>query len=206
MKVIAIDGHASAGKGTAAFGVARVLGLKVLDSGSFYRAVVCADGDMARVSFSERGVCIDELPVRDEVLRTDLVTNLVPVFAAKPEIRKGVHHLLRGYAEICENGLVADGRDMGTVVFPEAKLKVFLTANPFVRATRAKADPKRNLGNTEVGIVMAQVMHRDMQDETRTCSPLRKADDAFFLDTSEMNPNIVIDAIVELWRIKNSKV
>jgi cytidylate kinase len=192
--LIAIDGPAGAGKSTVARAVARALGFEFLDSGAMYRAAALAalrgaDPTRVTVELGER-VLLDGEDVTDEI-RTPEVTEMASRVAADPEVRKAMVRLQRGI--IASGDHVAEGRDIGTVVWPDAELKVFLTATPEERARR-RAD---QLG-ADYDAILTEQRLRDLRDESRQHSPLAAAPDAVELDTTGLTFDEVVDRIVSL--------
>jgi cytidylate kinase len=204
--VIAIDGPAGSGKTTTAREVARRLGLVHLDSGALYRAVTLAALD-AGVPAEEplRVVALaGQLPIRlvfagdvfrPEVAGTDVtqairgarVTASVSAYAAVPAVRDWVNAELRRAADRGPSGVVVDGRDIGTVVFPDAGLKVFLTAAPETRAARRLAQDGRAQDPASVRRQSRELVRRDEADASRQVAPLRPAPDALTLDTTALS-------------------
>ncbi|HVF76515.1 MAG TPA: (d)CMP kinase [Acidimicrobiales bacterium] len=203
MKVIAIDGPAGSGKSTVARAVARRLHLDYLDTGAMYRSVAFvvlqqridpADLDaVARlaekltIDVGER-VTVDGVDATDAI-RSPEVTKAVSAVAANPEVRKELVRRQQEWAD-AHGGGVVEGRDIGTVVFPQAELKVYLTASDEERARRRAAEIGRL---HEADTVAADIARRDRLDSTRAASPLTTADGAVVIDTS----NRTIDDIVE---------
>jgi CMP/dCMP kinase len=199
--VVAIDGPSGAGKSTVARAVAQRLGFTYLDSGAMYRAVALA-GMRRGVAAAEVAaiVSIELEPGGEVVLDGEEVTSLIrspevseaaSIAAADPAVRTGLveqqrHLLSRG-------DWVAEGRDIGTVVCPEAEVKVFLTASPQERAARRAA---------QLGVDAAEVLNdqavRDERDSSRAASPLRPAQDAVQLDTTGLSLDEVVDRVVAL--------
>lgn len=199
--VIAIDGPAGAGKSTVARAVAQALGFTYLDSGAMYRCVALAtlrrDGDPATIADQIEirlgpAVTVDGEDVSDAI-RTAAVSEMASRVAAIPEVRRAMVAQQRRL--ISHGDWVAEGRDIGTVVAPDAELKVFLTAEPRERARRRAAD----LGS-DVETVLAEQTIRDARDATRTDSPLRPAEGAIELDTTGLTLERVVARIVELSR------
>jgi len=198
--VIAIDGPAGAGKSTVAHGVASRLGFTYMDSGAMYRCVALlalASPDRtpsllaqsARIELEER-VLLDGRDVTEEI-RTLEVSEIASKVARDPAVRRALVALQR---ELLSSGdWVAEGRDIGTVVAPDAALKVFLTADPAERARRRAAE----LGLDE-GAVLDELRQRDQRDFEREHSPLRVAADAVTLDTTGLDVSEVIECIVGL--------
>jgi cytidylate kinase len=197
--VIAIDGPAGAGKSTVARAVAAALGFTYLDSGAMYRCVALATlrrsapaADLApelKISLGER-VLLDGEDVSDAI-RTPEVSERASEVAAEPAVRRAMVEQQRQL--IASGGWVAEGRDIGTVVAPDAELKVFLTADPAERAARRAAQ----LG-IDPEIVLAEQAIRDQRDRTRADSPLRPANGAIELDTTGLTRDEVVQRIVAL--------
>jgi CMP/dCMP kinase len=196
--VVAIDGPAGSGKSTVARAVATRLGLEVLDTGSMYRAITAValragvdPADAERVAklaeacdlrVNDR-VVVDDVDVTDE-LRGAPVNEAVSVVSANPGVRAAL--VLRQRAWVSDRGGgVVEGRDIGTVVFPDATLKVFLTASDEERQRRRSGDE-----------VAQSVARRDRLDQGRAASPLRRADDAHELDTTGRSADEVIDEVL----------
>jgi cytidylate kinase len=197
--VVAIDGPAGAGKSTVARAVARALGFTYLDSGAMYRAAALAllerggsaseAAEAADIRLGER-VLLDGRDVTAEIRRPD-VTEAASRVAANPKVRSA---LVRKQRELLSSGnWVAEGRDIGTVVAPEAAVKIFLTASPEERARRRAEE----LG-ADVETVKRDQALRDAQDSTREHSPLRPAPGAIELDTTGMDLDEVAARIGEL--------
>ncbi len=191
--VIAIDGPAGAGKSTVARAVAAALGFTYLDTGAMYRAVALArlrGQDAAEVAFDDGRVTLDGEDVSD-LIRTPEVSEHASVVSGEPEVRE---RMVARQRELMDTGdWVAEGRDIGSVVKPDAEVKVFLTADPRERAQRRAlelgADPEQ---------VLRDVLARDERDTTRAASPLVKADGAIEVDTSGLTVDEVVDRIVGL--------
>jgi cytidylate kinase len=199
MTVVAIDGPAGAGKSSVARGVANALGFTYLDSGALYRTVALAalersvpPASVARHLNIEVGprVLLDGRDVTSEI-RTPEVSGAASEAAADPEVRKA---LLGQQRRLLSRGdWVAEGRDIGTVVAPDADLKVFLTADPAERARRRAAE----LGVDE-GTVLAEQTMRDERDRTREHSPLKPADGSVELDTTGLTLDQVVEHVVDM--------
>ncbi len=211
--VIAIDGPSGVGKSTVSTAVAASLGLAYLDTGATYRAATLAVLDAGvdvhdeaavlielqrhSVDYDDRGVILDGEPVAVKV-RSDAVTANVSVVSAHPLVRSEIVDIQRRWVEHHEGDAVVEGRDIGTVVFPAALTKVFLTASAEVRAQRRAGDAEA--GGRSVSDIAAELAARDEADSTRKASPLRAADDAVVIDTGDLTINQVVNAIVVLVR------
>lgn len=213
--IVAIDGPAGAGKSTVAKRVADRLGMGYLDTGAMYRAVALLgaregvspqDGPELAALTARHHIRLDDadgvLRVRiDEedvsvAIRAPDVTAMVSAVSAHPEVRRSMVALQR---EVMEQGdWVVDGRDIGTVVWPQAEVKVFLTADPGVRAERRQRDLAALGTAVSVDEVHADILWRDHLDSTRADSPLRQADDAVLVDTSGLSVDDVVSRIADL--------
>jgi cytidylate kinase len=205
--LIAIDGPAGAGKSTVGRAVARRLGLEYLDTGAMYRAVAFAAlrrgiavtddpavADLARqleLAVSEDGVVVDGIDATADI-RSREVTEAVSAVAANTPVREELRARQRQWAD-ARGGGVIEGRDIGTVVFPDATLKLFVTASPRVRAERRVAE----LGG-DVDDVAASIAERDRRDMSRADGPLRAADGAAVVDTTGLSIDEVVERILEL--------
>jgi cytidylate kinase len=191
--LIAIDGPAGAGKSTVARAVARALGWTYLDSGAMYRAAALAalrgGPPPERIELGER-VLSDGEDVT-EAIRTPEVTARASEVAADPAVRERLVAMQR---ELIAGGdWVAEGRDIGTVVAPDAEVKVFLTASPEERARRRAEQEGRPVAD-----VLAEQRERDSRDASREHSPLRAADDALALDTTGLSIDEVVERIADM--------
>ena len=205
--IIAIDGHSSTGKSTFARMIASKYGLIYLDTGALYRGVtllairnkfIHSDNKidlnslmdaLSKVSFSFSGMDgIQQLLLNGESVEKDIrsleVAGMVSLIASLPQVRDFVNSIIRYLGR--EGGIVMDGRDIGTIVFPNADLKIFMTASPEVRAERRY---KELTGKGEIAKyedVLKNIIDRDYMDEHREIAPLKRADDALLLDNSNM--------------------
>ncbi len=208
MKVIAIDGPAGSGKSTVAQALAARLNLQYLDTGAMYRAVAFAVihqqidiHDIEKVIQAAKSLdlqltqesCVVNGIEATEEIRGQEVTLLVSQVAAVPEVRAEMVKRQRTWAEE-RNGGVMEGRDIGSVVFPDASLKIYLTASEEVRAQRRAAEIEEG----DVASIAADIERRDTVDTQRSASPLMEAEDAIVVDTSEMTLEQVVDHVIEL--------
>ena len=211
--IVAIDGPAGSGKSTVAAGVARALGTLVLDTGAMYRAATlavlehdaaptdpAAAAEVARrseITLGEAGDSAVRLDGRDVTtdIRGPAVTAAVSLVSAHPGVREVMVARQRAWADRHVRGVV-EGRDIGTVVFPDAALKVYLTASDEERARRRHRDEEAAARAAEVGEVRDALARRDALDAGRGTSPLRPADDAVVIDTTGRSVEDVVDEIV----------
>ncbi len=205
--VVAIDGPAGAGKSTVGRALADRLGLDYLDTGAMYRAIAFAalqrgvpEGDLAAIAemAATVDICVAGTSLfvdgvdATEVIRGREVTAAVAQIASNLGVRTILVERQRTWVAERGGGVV-EGRDIGSVVFPDADLKVFVTASPLVRARRRISDIGGDLDD-----VVASIIERDRKDSTRMHSPLATADDAFVVDTSELSVDAVVDQILRL--------
>ena len=216
--VIAIDGPSGSGKGTVAAAVAEQLGFVLLDSGALYRVLGIAasqygvdlDDHAALVDLADRldiefgksgsgSVWLDGVDVTLQI-RTDRGSDLASRVGAIPAARKALFERQISFRR--EPGLVADGRDMGSVVFPDARLKIFLTASPEERAHRRY---KQLIGKGIDAILpdlLRDLKERDARDSQRSISPLQPAEDAVVLDTTDLNIDQVVKQVLDLAQLR----
>ncbi len=212
--IIVIDGPAGAGKSTVARKVAQLLGYAFLDTGAMYRAATWwamhhhVDMDDAQelvrstttmpldMHYNDQTltVLVDGIDITQEI-RTPEVTNAIRNLDAIPELRKHLVKLQRDIA--AARPTVADGRDMGTVVFPNARCKIFLIASLEVRAKRRVKEMHDKGLDASIETVQDDIERRDNSDRNRATAPLKPAEDAHILDTSDLSVEQVVDAIVE---------
>jgi CMP/dCMP kinase len=198
--IIAVDGPSAAGKGTIARAVATHLGYHFLDTGSLYRMVGLAminAGKSAADVASAVGFAktLDPAKIQDRDLRTETVAAMASEVAAIPEVRTALLEFQRQFAKR-QPGAVLDGRDIGTIVCPDADLKFFVTASTQVRATRRRAELKTLGVQADYETVLDEIMARDERDANRTSAPTKQADDAIMIDTSELDREEVIAAVM----------
>jgi 3-phosphoshikimate 1-carboxyvinyltransferase len=216
--VIAIDGPSASGKGTVAARVAAALGFRYLDSGALYRlatlAAIEAGADLedeeglarlARgmdVRFEEGATLLGGREVT-EALRTEEVSAATSRVAAWPAVRSALLERQRAFRGA--PGLVAEGRDMGSIVFPGAALKVFLSASVETRALRRYKQLMEKGMYAKMADVVEELRRRDARDASRPVAPLRHYPDAFFLDTSELTVDQAVQQILAWWRERASR-
>ncbi len=212
---ITIDGPTASGKGTIAQAVATALGWHLLDSGSIYRAcaLYALEGGTPLDAYDALAACATALPLRfDEsngsawlagvevtvALRHERVGNAASQISAIPAVRAALMQRQRDFLQM--PGLVADGRDMGTVVFPDAPLKIFLTASAHARAERRY----KQLNEKGISVIMADLVRdlveRDQRDTERAIAPLKPAPDARVLDSSALSIDEVTAQVLAWWR------
>jgi len=211
--IVAIDGPSGTGKSSTSKAVAAQLGLSYLDTGAQYRAITwwmvsngiditdpseiaAAAGKPEIVSGTDPGaptITVDGTDVAGPI-RTDEVTSKVSAVSAVPEVRARITELQRSIAAGAQNGIVVEGRDIGTTVLPGADLKVFLTASAEARAARRSGELK----GADINATREALVKRDAADSSRKTSPLAKADDAVEVDTSDLTLQQVIECVVTL--------
>jgi len=210
--IIAVDGPSGSGKSSVSRAVAKKLGLAYLDTGAMYRAITWwvqekgidpIDGDMvfdvakaAKLRPSTNpdnpSFFVGETEVT-EAIRGEKVTAAVSAVSAVAEVRTLLVKMQREIVAAAENGIVVEGRDIGSVVLPEATIKLYFTADPKARAQRRAAENGDDISSTQVKLVQ-----RDQADSSRKVSPLEMAADAVLVDTTELNLSEVIDHVLEL--------
>jgi cytidylate kinase len=205
--VIAIDGPSASGKGTIASRVAEALGFHYLESGALYRLVallslrhdtldpqrLAALAATMDATFREGSVFVEKQDVSDDI-RSEACGNRASEVAKMPAVRQALLARQRGFREL--PGLVADGRDMGTVVFPDAALKIFLTARPEIRAERRYNQLKDKGISANLRALSRDLAERDARDANRAVAPLAPAPDSQVLDSSALSIDEVVERIV----------
>jgi cytidylate kinase len=205
--VIAIDGPSASGKGTVASRVAAALGFHYLESGALYRLIALAGGTPAQtarqldVAFRGDKIFLKEQEVTERI-REEAIGLLASEVAKVPEVRSALLERQRAFRQ--PPGLVADGRDMGTVVFPDAALKVFLTASTATRAQRRYKQLIDKGKHANLAALSHALEERDQRDAARPVAPLKPAQDAAFLDSSEMTIDEVVDWVLKKYQERTS--
>ncbi len=206
--IIAVDGPAASGKGTIARALARHYGLPHLDTGLLYRAVaatVLREGmDPSREADGVAACDFPDALLDDPWLRTDDAGKTASIVSAHPLVRAALFHRQRRFAQ-APGGAVLDGRDIGTVIAPDADAKLFVKATPSIRAKRRHAELLKTDPTTLYDRVLADIRARDERDSARSTAPLVMAADAAPLDTSFLSIQAAIDraiAIIEAQRAK----
>ncbi len=211
--IIAIDGPSASGKGTVAQAVAQTLGFHYLDSGALYRivglAVVRAGGNLENeidvlsnllkinIKFEKEAVLLDAANVADAI-REEPISAAASKVGAHARVRLALLERQRAFREA--PGLVADGRDMGSVVFPDSRLKIYLTASPEARAERRhKQLIDKGLG-ANITALLQDIMLRDQRDSVRAAAPLKKYPDAIEVDTTNLSVPQSIARVLALYR------
>ena len=213
--IITIDGPSGVGKGTLAFSLAERLGWNVLDSGLLYRLVghlsfkdglettqeivkFLENSKIKLITNLSESIC--EIELNDKILgkelRNENIASRASELAKEAEIRNAIIKIQRD-AYVFEKGLIADGRDMGTIIFPEAALKVFLQASPEVRAERRANQLKEKGMSVIMHDLLEQIQQRDEEDTNRKISPLKPADDSLVIDTSNLSIKEVEQKVME---------
>lgn len=221
--VITIDGASGTGKGTVSQLLAKRLGWRFLDSGALYRVLALAAQKHSVALDNEKAleVLAEHLDVQfiaqetdqsqiilegedvTQVIRTEKIGNSASIVAALPAVRAALLSRQRAFRE--SPGLVADGRDMGTVVFPDANLKIFLLASPEERALRRYNQLKERGISVTLGDLIEELRERDRRDQERAIAPLKPAEDAICINTNGLTVEQVVEKILSEYEGKNGK-
>jgi cytidylate kinase len=200
--IIAIDGPAASGKGTLGKRLARHYGYRHLDTGVIYRAVAKALMDIgAELTDEVRAVAaameLDPEKFGDPVLKTQKVGEAASVVSAIPKVREALINFQRQFAE-GPPGAVLDGRDIGTVICPTADVKIFVLADPKVRARRRTLEARSRGEDADEALVLADIIRRDERDQNRAIAPLKPASDAYLLDNSHLDIEGGVRAAIDI--------
>jgi len=209
MNLITIDGPAGSGKGTIAKQLSEVLKLNYLDSGAIYRILglhliennipidnedlIKKSIEKANIQFSRHKISLNNRDVTDEI-RTESIAKIASLIAANKTVRDSILNLQRSFLK--KPGLIAEGRDMGTVVFPEAKNKFFLTASVQERADRRYKQLISKGFDVSIADLVVEIQERDFRDINRSISPLVPAANAVIIDTTKLSPSQVVEFIL----------
>ena len=216
--IVAIDGPAGAGKSTVARELARRLGFTIVDTGAIYRAVALAarrggvdweddaglaallDGRGFRLSFADDTRVLLQGDDVTDAIRTPEITRGASVVSARAVVRKKLLGLQRELGRRARRGAVLEGRDIGTVVFPDADVKFFLTASDQARAARRQSELQEKGLSVAVAEVLADQRRRDKDDTERAIAPLKPAPDAVVVDTTDMDLGQVVEECLRIAR------
>ena len=216
---IAIDGPAGAGKSTIAKKVAKELSFIYVDTGAMYRAMAyyllsqgikgdeqeaiaekCQGADISIEYKDDEQIVILNGENVNGVIRTEEVGNMASVSSANPKVREHLLKLQRTLA--ASNDVVMDGRDIGTTILPDAEVKIYLTASPETRAKRRALEYEQKGIACDINQICQDIVARDLRDMNREISPLKQAEDAVLVDSSEMGIDEVVNAILHVYRQK----
>ena len=200
--IIAIDGPAASGKGTIAKKIASIYRLHHLDTGLIYRAVAKAMLDAGHSPDNGKealaaAIALDPANFDEAALKAPAVSEAASVVAANPDVRRALMNYQRAFATK-PPGAVLDGRDIGTVIAPDADVKLFVVATPEVRAARRVMELRARGEDTDEHEVLADLLRRDERDSRRTAAPLKPAPDAHLLDTTHLSIDAAFRAAVDI--------
>jgi cytidylate kinase len=199
--IIAVDGPAASGKGTIARALAKRFALPHLDTGLLYRAVAANVTRLeldASVEADAVAACdFDDELLDDPILRSDAIGTLASIVSAHPLVRASLLQRQKRFANQ-PGGAVLDGRDIGTVIVPDADAKLFVRATPTIRAKRRHSELRANGSTISIDKVLADIRARDLRDSTRATAPLIPANDSALLDTSFLSIEASVQRAVEL--------
>jgi len=213
---IAVDGPAGSGKSSVAREAALKLNIKYIDSGALYRSVTwhflennivitphtdfdaCLKDLQITQEFLPSGLCVTRVMDRDvsSLIRSETVAKNIGIVSDSIAVRNFINGLLRNFA--LQQSVIMDGRDIGTVVFPDSDLKIYLDASVDVRAMRRVHEYEEMGKNVDEKLIKNQIIHRDKQDRSRPFGKLVRADDAVYVDTTELSKEEVIDKLTEM--------
>lgn len=199
--IIAVDGPAASGKGTIARALARHFALPYLDTGLLYRAVAATvlrdEQDPTQEADAVAATSFDDLLLADEWLRTDEVGKAASIVSAHPLVRAALLQRQKRFA-VQPGGAILDGRDIGTVIAPDADAKLFVKATPMIRARRRHAELRKGGSGVSLDRVLSDIRARDERDSKRTEAPLVAAPDAAILDTSFLSIEAAVQKAIQL--------
>jgi cytidylate kinase len=200
--IIAIDGPAASGKGTLAKRLAAHYGYRHLDTGVIYRAVayalIRAGADLRDEARAVQAALeLDPDKFEDPILKTQKIAEAASVVSAIPRVREALVNFQRRFAA-GPPGAVLDGRDIGTVICPHAEVKIFVLADPEVRARRRTLEARARGEKADEAAVLADILQRDERDKNRTVAPLKPADDAYLLDNSNLDIEGGVRAAIDI--------
>jgi cytidylate kinase len=199
--IIAVDGPAASGKGTIARALARHFALPYLDTGLLYRAVAATvlrdEQDPTQEADAVAATSFDDLLLADEWLRTDEVGKAASIVSAHPLVRAALLQRQKRFAAQ-PAGAILDGRDIGTVIAPDADAKLFVKATPMIRARRRHAELRKGGSGVSLDRVLTDIRTRDERDSKRTEAPLVAAPDAAVLDTSFLSIEAAVQKAIQL--------
>ena len=200
--IIAIDGPAASGKGTLAKRLAAHYGYRHLDTGVIYRAVayalIRAGADLCDEARAVQAALeLDPDKFEDPILKTQTVAEAASVVSAIPRVREALVNFQRRFAA-GPPGAVLDGRDIGTVICPHAEVKIFVLADPEVRARRRTLEARARGEKADEAAVLADILQRDERDKNRAVAPLKPADDAYLLDNSNLDIDGGVRAAIDI--------
>lgn len=206
--IVAVDGPAASGKGTIARALARHYGLPHLDTGLLYRAVAMAVErlglDPTREADAVAACDFDDALLADPALRDDTTGQRASIVSAHPLVRASLLQRQRRFAHQ-PGGAVLDGRDIGTVIAPEAEAKLFVRATPQIRARRRHAELQARGDTTSFDKVLADIRARDLRDSSRSAAPLVQAGDAVTLDTSFLSIDASVRRAIEIVEMRRHR-
>ena len=197
--IIAVDGPAASGKGTIARALAAHFGLPHMDTGLLYRATALnlleMGGDPDSEFAAARAADLSQIRFDDPELKSETIGGIASRISVYPHVREALLERQRRFAEQ-DGGAVLDGRDIGTVIAPDAQVKLFVTARPEIRAQRRYAELKARGLDVHFPDVLADIHSRDERDTGRDTAPLVMATDAILLDTSDLDPDAAVAAAI----------
>jgi CMP/dCMP kinase len=200
--IIAIDGPAASGKGTLARRLAAHYGLRHLDTGVIYRAVgmgvLALGGDLTDEACAVAvALALDPAGFDDPALKSQAAGEAASMVSALPKVREALVDFQRRFAET-PPGAVLDGRDIGTVICPQAEVKIFVVADPVVRARRRTLEAQSRGEPADEAVILADILKRDERDRNRAAAPLKQAEDAHLLDNSHLDIESGVRAAIDI--------